>query len=225
MMPMNPDAALSEIERGSIMAGMRGNFPPDIALAVTAALMESEINVFEFTMNSTRALEAMQAAKREYGDAAVVGMGTVLDAEMAKRVLDAGADFVVAPSFSPAVVELTHAAGVLAVPGVMTPTEIVDAWALGAKLLKIFPIGNLGIDYFKSVRGPLDHVKFICNGGINSENIPLFLKAGAVACGLAGWLTGDGSMPLETIRDRARQVRAIVNHAKGISPVERVASA
>lgn len=224
-MPMNAALALSEIERGSIMAGMRGNFPPEIALHVTAAIMEADINVFEFTMNSTKAIEAMQAAKREYGDAAVVGMGTVLDAQTAKRVLDAGADFVVAPSFSPAVVELAHAAGVLAVPGVMTPTECVNAWGMGAQLLKIFPIGNLGIDYFKSVRAPLDHMKFICNGGINSENIPLFLKAGAVACGLAGWLTGDGSMPLDTVRDRARQVRAIVNSAKGISPVERVASA
>lgn len=218
MMPMNPDAALSEIERGSIMAGMRGNFPPDIALAVTAALMESEINVFEFTMNSTRALEAMQAAKREYGDDACVGMGTVLDADTARRALDAGADFVVSPSFSREMVATAQQADVLAIPGVITPTEAVDAWATGAKLLKIFPIGVLGVDYFKAVRGPLDQMAFCCNGGMDETNVGTFIKAGALACGLAGWLTGDGSMPLDTIARRAQVLRDIVDAARSGSP-------
>ncbi len=217
---MDAAAALDRIEQGALMAGMRGNFPPDVALAHAAALIDAgQINVFEFTMNSVRAIEAMQATKNAYGDEAVVGMGTVLDAETAQRVLDAGADFIIAPSFSPEVVNLVHQAGVLAVPGVMTPTEAVNAWGLGAKLLKIFPIGALGLDYFKAVRGPLDQIKFICNGGMNDQNVGDFLKAGAVACGMAGWLTGNGSMPLSQVASRARVLRQIVTSLRTGQPI------
>lgn len=215
---MNAQLAFDEISRGGLMSAMRGNFPPATALEVTRALLKNGINVFEFTMNSAQPLEAMQAAKREYGTDAVVGMGTVLDAETAQRALDAGADFVVAPSFNRQVVEVAQAADVLAIPGIITPTEAVDAWATGAKLLKIFPIGVLGVDYFRAVRAPLDHIAFCCNGGMDESNVGAFIKAGATACGIAGWLTGDGSMPLETIAHRARILREIVDSTRTGQP-------
>lgn len=211
---MNIDTAYEVIERCGLMAALRGHFPPDNALRVTNVLLENGVNVFEFTMNSDQAIEAMQAAKRAYGDDACVGMGTVLDAATAARVLDAGADFIVSPSFSPEVVRAVQAADVLVAPGVITPTECVDAWALGVRLLKIFPIGPLGVDYFTSVRAPLDHIRFMCNGGTNDVNVREFIQAGAVACGMADWLTGDGHMPLETIGQRARRLRQVVEEAR-----------
>jgi 2-dehydro-3-deoxyphosphogluconate aldolase / (4S)-4-hydroxy-2-oxoglutarate aldolase len=217
---MDAQTVFDRIEHSGIMAGMRGGFPPEVALKISDTLIEAgQIDVFEFTMNSDRPLEAMQAVKRALGDTACVGMGTVLDADTARSVVEAGADFVIAPSFSPAVVEVAQKAGVLAVPGVITPTEIVDAWATGVKLLKIFPIGALGLEYFKAVRAPLNHVNFICNGGMNAENAAEFLKAGAVACGMAGWLTGDGSMPLNTIEQRGRLLREIVTRVRSGQPV------
>lgn len=211
---VDSQTAYVQIERSALMAGMRGAFPPSVALPVTAALIESEINVFEFTMNSERAIEAMQATKREYGDLACVGMGTVLDVETAQRVLDAGADFIVSPAFSPGVVKTALAADVLVAPGVMTPTECVDAWALGVKLLKIFPIGALGLGYFKAIRGPLNHMSFMCNGGMNDTNVPQFLNSGAVCCGMADWLTGDGTWPVEKVCERGRLLREIVTEAR-----------
>lgn len=211
---MNTQTAFDYVQRVGLMAGMRGYFPPHIALQVTGVLMGEGINVFEFTMNSEQAIEAMQAAKREYGADACVGMGTVLDAETATRVLDAGADFIVSPAFNRDVVRAAQEADVLVAPGVITPTECVDAWALGVKLLKIFPIGPLGIDYFKAIRGPLDHIQFMCNGGTNDVTVRQFMEAGAVACGMANWLTGDGHMPLETIRTRARLLRQIVQEVR-----------
>jgi len=176
--------------------------------------MEEGISVYEFTMNSAGAVEAMQAVKQEFGAEACVGMGTVLDVTTAQHVLDAGADFIVSPAFSPAVVKTAQAADVLVAPGVITPTEIVDAWAMGVKLLKIFPIGPLGLDYFKTIRGPLDHIKFMCNGGTNDITVRQFMEAGALACGMANWLTGDGHMPLDTIRSRARLLVQIVNEVR-----------
>lgn len=216
---MNAQTAFDWIARGGLMAAMRGSFPPPTALDVTGALLKNGISVFEFTMNSVQPLEAMQAAKHEYGDDACVGMGTVLDADTARRALDAGADFVVSPSFSREMVATAQRAGVLAIPGVITPTEAVDAWTTGAKLLKIFPIGVLGVDYFKAVRGPLDQMAFCCNGGMDETNVGAFIKAGALACGLAGWLTGDGSMPLDTIARRAQVLRDIVDAARSGSSV------
>ncbi len=211
---MNTQTGYEYVERSGIMAGMRGHFPPDVALKIVGVLVEEGINVFEFTMNSAQAIEAMQAAKRAFGDDICSGMGTVLDVETAQRVLDATPDFIVSPAFNPAVVELAQAADILIAPGVITPTECVDAWAMGVKLLKIFPIGPMGVDYFKAIRGPLDHMKFMANGGINPETVRQFMSAGAVACGTAAWLTGDGSLPLETIRQRACTVRSIVDEIR-----------
>lgn len=211
---MNAQSVYAVIEQRGLMAGMRGDFRPEKAVKVAGALLEEGINVFELTMNSPQAIDAMRAIKAEFGAEVCSGMGTVLDAETAQRVLDAGADFVVSPAFTPAVVERVVAADVLMAPGVITPSECVDAWAMGVKMLKIFPIGALGVDYFKSILGPLDHMKFMANGGINPETTRAFLQAGAVACGAANWLTGDGSWPLDKIRERARVLRAVVDEVQ-----------
>jgi 2-dehydro-3-deoxyphosphogluconate aldolase/(4S)-4-hydroxy-2-oxoglutarate aldolase len=204
------------------MAGMRGDFPPQKALKLAEVLVEEGIPIFEFTMNSTQAIESMKAVKAEFGADVCSGMGTVLDTETAKRVLDAGADFVVSPAFTPSVVEMVVAADILMAPGVITPSECVDAWAMGVKMLKIFPIGPLGVDYFKSIRGPLDHMRFMANGGINPETTRDFLKAGAVACGAANWLTGDGSWAPEKIRERAKMLHDVVEEVRTGQVVQRV---
>jgi len=209
---MNSLTAVDRIAQSAFMAGMRGHFPPATAIEIAHVLIEhGRINVFELTLNSANAIESMQSIKQAYGDNAVVGMGTVLDLESAKRVLDAGADFIVSPAFSRSVVDYVVNQDVLMAPGVITPTEAVDAWQMGVKLIKIFPIGTLGIDYFKAVRGPLDHIKFLANGGMNDSNAIDFLKAGAVACGMANWLTGDGHMALDVIARRAKILRDSVD--------------
>jgi 2-dehydro-3-deoxyphosphogluconate aldolase / (4S)-4-hydroxy-2-oxoglutarate aldolase len=211
---MNTQLAFDSVAQSGLIACLRGQFPPDGALRVAAVLMEAGINCFEFTINSVQPIEAMQAVKREYGAAAVVGMGTVLDTEMALRVLEAGGEMVISPAFNPAVIELAQRADVLMIPGVITPTEAVNAWDTGVKMIKIFPIGSLGVDYFKAVRAPLDHIQFCCNGGMDDSNVAAFIKAGAVACGMAGWLTGSGSMPLDEIRRRAQTLTHIVAKAR-----------
>jgi 2-dehydro-3-deoxyphosphogluconate aldolase/(4S)-4-hydroxy-2-oxoglutarate aldolase len=211
---MDSQTAYGFIEEGHLMSAIRGQFTVDVALATTAILMEQGIKVYEMTMNSVDPINVMQAVKREYGDEACVGMGTVLNLDDAKRVLDAGADFIVSPAFQPEIVQAVLAAGVLVAPGVITPSECVAAWDMGVKLLKLFPIGALGIEYFKAMFGPLNHMNFMCNGAMHADNARQFLQAGAVACGMAGWLTGDGTMPQETIRRRARLLRVAVEAAQ-----------
>jgi 2-dehydro-3-deoxyphosphogluconate aldolase/(4S)-4-hydroxy-2-oxoglutarate aldolase len=220
---MNSETSLRMIERCGVITVLRGKFPPAVALDVAQALINAGLDVFEFTMNSEQPLEAMRAVKDAFGDSVCVGMGTVLTPAMAQHALDADADMIVAPSFDPAVIALCHSQHVLAVPGVMTPTEIVNAWESGARLVKLFPMGTLGIDYLKAVLGPLNHISFICNGGIDDQNIGAFLKAGAKACGMGSWLTGDGSMPIEQITQRAHLLRSIVDAARTGQPSPRMA--
>ena len=201
---MNSSQAFNMIEAGGIVAGMRGAFPPDVALRVSETLMGEGIFAFEFMMNSVEPIAAMQAVKAEYGDDACVGMGTVLDVPTARAVLDAGADFAVSPAFQPEVVAAVLAQDILMGPGVATPSEAAAAWGMGVKLLKLFPIGALGIDYFKAVFGPLGHMSFMCNGAMTDQNAREFLSAGAVACGMGGWLVGDGTWSRSRLRSRAR---------------------
>lgn len=203
---MNSQKVLETIESVRFVAGARGAFPPAVILPMVEVLMEEGINIIELTMNSEQPIEAMQAIKKKYGDEACVGMGTVLDVPTAQRVLDAGADFVVSPVFQPEVVEFVLKNHVFMAPGVATPTEAITAWNMGVPLLKLFPIGALGLTYFKAMFAPLTHMKFMCNGAMNAELAHEFLEAGATACGMAGWLIASSTMSLDTIRNRVRQL-------------------
>lgn len=221
-MTMNAQTAYQHVDESGVVSGMRGAFPPKKALHVAKILMSHGIRCFELTMNSEQPIEAMQAIKAEFGDDACVGMGTVLSVDVATQVLDAGADFIVSPAFQPDVVQTVLDADTLVAPGIITPSEAVAAWDMGVKLLKIFPIGVLGLDYFKAIRGPLSHMKFMCNGGMHGENAYEFIKAGAVAAGMAGWLSGSGA-PLsdEVLHHRAKLVRDAVDAAKHGKPIVR----
>lgn len=219
---MGAQATLDKMETQGIIAGMRGAFPPAEALRVAKVMTQYGINGFELTMNSEQPIEAMQAIKREYGDDVCVGMGTIFDIETAKRVLDAGADFVVSPAFQPKIVEVVMSADVLMAPGVITPTEAVTAWGMGVKLLKLFPIGVLGVEYFKNIFAPLNHMKFMCNGAVDADNIHQLIKAGAVMAGMGGWLTGGGkALSDEMLHHRAELIRNAVDSAKSGQPMSR----
>jgi 2-dehydro-3-deoxyphosphogluconate aldolase/(4S)-4-hydroxy-2-oxoglutarate aldolase len=219
-MPMNAQEAYDLIEKTGVVAGTRGAFGPEVALRVCEILLGEGIKVFEFTMNSEQPIEAMQAVKKEFGDVACVGMGTVLNLETARRVLDAEPDFIVSPAFQPEIVSYVMEHDILMAPGVITPSEAVDAWEMGVKLLKIFPIGALGIEYFKAMFGPLNHMKFMCNGAVNADNVREFIQAGAIAGGMAGWLTGDGTWPDSKLRSRARVLLNSIAVARGETPLQ-----
>ena len=205
---------LEELLQRGLLAGMRGHFPPETALPVCAALVEEGITVFEFTMNSTQPIAAMQTVKAELGASAFCGMGTVLDADSARRVIDAGADFIVSPAFQPDVVQVALDANLLIAPGVLTPGECVRAWETGVPLLKYFPAEPLGPAAFRALRGPLNHMRFLVNGGISADNLRAYLDAGAACAGLSGWLTGTGAWPLAEIRARARRLRAALQQQR-----------
>lgn len=192
------------IEDGGIIAGLRGQFPPTVALQVCQTLLDEDIDVFEFTMNSVEPLAALQLVKAELGEEVVCGMGTVMSLDEAKAALDAGANFVMSPILQPEVVEFVESQNVMCVPGVMTATEAMLGWSLGVRLLKLFPVGPVGVEYFRALSAPLDPLRFSCHGATTDENAHEFILAGAVSVGMGSWLTGDGSWTESKLRSRAR---------------------
>lgn len=216
---MNADLSLAQIRQTRIITVMRGDFPPAKAVAICEVLLEAGLNVIELTYNSPDWREALPAVLEAFkDDGLLVGMGTVLNPAQVREALDLGAQFTVAPSLDPASVSTAHAAGVLMAPGVATPTEAVTAANYGCKLLKFFPADPLGLAYFKTMRGPLNHLDFTCNGNMHTGNIADFLAAGATACGVAGnGLAGQGSRPLSEIKAIAQDIAAIVKDADPLS--------
>jgi 2-dehydro-3-deoxyphosphogluconate aldolase/(4S)-4-hydroxy-2-oxoglutarate aldolase len=191
---------------------------PDLALRAARAVMAGGISVFEITMTVPDAPDVIRALVRELGDRALVGAGTVLNAAAAHQCIDAGAAFVVSPGLDPDTVIEAHGRGVPAMPGALTPTEVIAAWNLGADVVKIFPISAMGgAKYLRALRAPLPEVKMMPTGGITAANAAEFLAAGAVALGIGGELVDTAALAEgrdATITERARELRAVVQAAR-----------
>src|SRR6185437_15769940 len=120
-----------------------------------------------------------------------LGMGSVIDSEQAAESLEAGADFLVSPGVCPEVAVYALERGVACYPGALTPTELIDAWGLGAPAVKLFPASSGGVRYLKDVRAPLPQIPLVPTGGVALDQIADYIAAGAAAVGLGGPLVGD----------------------------------
>ena len=152
------------------------------------ALLAGGITMMEITMNTDGAAGMISRWREKYGEQAAIGAGTVLDLDMAKEAVDAGAQFIISPNLDEAVVDYGLKKGVSVWPGVMTPTEIVRAWKSGAEAVKIFPMGTLGWKYLAEIRAPLDKIPMMATGGVDLDNIADYFKAGACAVGMGSKL-------------------------------------
>ena len=164
------------------------------------------------------AVDLLAELKSEYGTKLLLGAGTVTTAEQADATIDAGAEFVVSPSFHPAVVAVTKARKKLSIPGALTPTEVVTAWDAGADYVKIFPCSAVGgASYLKSLLAPFPHLRLIPTGGVTLETAASFIKAGARALGVGGDLVNlaaiDQGRP-EAITETARAYLKVLAQAR-----------
>jgi 2-dehydro-3-deoxyphosphogluconate aldolase/(4S)-4-hydroxy-2-oxoglutarate aldolase len=148
------------------------------------------ITRLEFTLTNAHALVALGEVRREFGDGLVVGVGTVLDGDMAASSIEAGAQFLVTPTLVPDVIVVAKDRDVPIACGAFTPTEMLTAWRLGADLVKVFPAGQLGPGYIKDVLAPLPELKLVPTGGVNLDTSPAFLAAGAYTVAVGSQLVG-----------------------------------
>jgi 2-dehydro-3-deoxyphosphogluconate aldolase/(4S)-4-hydroxy-2-oxoglutarate aldolase len=178
------------------------------AHAVVKAMLAGGVTVVEVTMTVPGAVDLLKELRNEYGTKCLLGAGTVTTAKQAEATIEAGAEFVVSPSFHPEVVAVTKARKKLSIPGALTPTEVITASEAGADYVKIFPCSAVGgASYLKSLLAPFPHLKLIPTGGVTLGTAESFLRAGARALGVGSDLVNlasiDAGTP-ETITETAR---------------------
>ena len=214
---MSTSQIRDRIVESGVIAVLRGVHEDDV-VPVARAIHDAGVDALEVTADGTRAIEKIAAIDRELeGTDALVGAGTVLDATTARSAIDAGAQFVVSPHTSLGVIQTCNRQGVLAAPGVMTPTEAVTAMEAGADVLKLFPAGTVGPGHISAIRGPLGDVDVIPTGGVDADNAIDYLEAGAVAVGAGSALVDydaieDGDM--DRVRDTAAAFVEAVDEAR-----------
>ena len=176
---------------------------PAGAVDASRRLLEAGLRCVEIAFTTPRAAEAIRAVAEQAPPDAVVGAGTVLDPVDAAAAVEAGARFLVAPDLRASVVRAAHHHGVPVLPGAGTVTEVRQALRLGADAVKIFPASHLGPRWLRDVRAALPRIPVVPTGGVTAADVPEWIIAGAVACGIGSWLTeGDDA----TTRSRVAQV-------------------
>lgn len=160
------------------------------AMKVADAFLDGGVNIIEVTFSVPGATEVVKALTDKLGDKALIGTGTVLDPETARRAILAGSEFIVSPTYSKELIAMSRRYAKPCIPGALTPTEILDAYTLGSDAVKVFPCGTIGgASYLKSVRAPLPQIPLVPTGGVNLETAGPLLDAGAFALGVGGAIT------------------------------------
>ncbi|MGG4553334.1 bifunctional 4-hydroxy-2-oxoglutarate aldolase/2-dehydro-3-deoxy-phosphogluconate aldolase [Paenibacillus humicus] len=177
--------AFEQLKQERIIAILR-HVPDEQADGLIAALDRAGVVFVEATLNSDGALGMISRWREQYGDRMRIGAGTVLDVNMAKEAVSAGAEYLIAPNLDEAIVNYAREQSIDVYPGAMTPSEIVRAWNAGATAVKIFPMASMGLAYLREIRAPLSHIPMIATGGVRLDNIQQFIQAGVTAVGLGG---------------------------------------
>jgi 2-dehydro-3-deoxyphosphogluconate aldolase/(4S)-4-hydroxy-2-oxoglutarate aldolase len=180
-MPMETKA---RIEKTGLVPVLRASSAEE-GHALVEALLAGGVNVIEVTMTVPGAVELLRELKNNYGDALLLGSGTVTDARQAKATIEAGAEFVVSPSLHLDVIAATKEMGKVSIPGAFTPTEVITAWRAGADYVKVFPCSAAGgASYLKALRAPFPDLRLIPTGGVTLSTAAEYLSAGASALGV-----------------------------------------
>ena len=191
----------------------------DEAARVIDAIRAGGVSVLEITMTVPGAVGLIAEVARRVGNDAVVGAGTVLDAETARAVILAGARFVVSPALDLATIACCRRYGVPVAPGALTPTEVVAAWQAGADIVKVFPANAVGgASYIKALKAPLPQIELCPTGGVSLETAADFIKAGASALGVGNDLVDLKALragQAQAITDKAKRFVEIVKTARG----------
>ena len=189
------------------------------ATRAVEAICAGGIPILEITMTVPNATSVIRHVVREHGNSALIGAGTVTTGEQAEQCIRAGAEFLVSPGMSTHVLAVAQACAKLAIPGALTPTELMHAQDNGAKLIKIFPCGNVGgAKYLQSLRGPFPNVALIPTGGVSASNATDYIAAGAFALGVGGDLINAAALRegnLAKITRAARELVEAVRAARG----------
>jgi 2-dehydro-3-deoxyphosphogluconate aldolase/(4S)-4-hydroxy-2-oxoglutarate aldolase len=193
---MNREDVRASIREIGIVPSVRVN-SAELARFAAETVYSAGIPIVEITLTVPNALDVINDLASRYSDLAV-GAGTVLDEDLARAAINAGARFLTSPGLVPEVVAYARKAEVVVFPGTMTPTEVITAWKAGSDFVKIFPTAPVGgVQYIRALKVPLPQIPLIVSGGVNQLTALEFISAGATALGVGGEL-----LPLEALTFR-----------------------
>lgn len=216
------DELIQSIKSQKVIAIIRGVYG-DECVKLAQALYAGGITLIEVTYDQSRqggltdTTETIRQLVSSLKGKMTVGAGTALSSGQVDMAFEAGGQFIVSPDVNADVIQRTRSLGMISIPGAMTPTEVLNAYKLGADFVKVFPANNLGAAYIKALRSPINHVPLLVVGGISENNVAEFLAAGAAGAGVGGklvnkeWIrAGQFFKITETARqlvENARQLR------------------
>ncbi|AOQ25119.1 KHG/KDPG aldolase [Moorella thermoacetica] len=190
------------------------NIKEEQLLKVVDVFEETGIKVAEITLNDPEAFRLLAVLTKRYSKNMLLGAGTVTSVEAARLAIEAGAKFIVMPTMMPDVIQACKDLKVSVIPGAFSPTEIHQAYRLGADIIKVFPANSLGTSYFREMQGPMPEIPLAAVGGVTLENGRAFLEAGARALGVGSSLTPRDILAKEDwpkLAELAKQFKELVN--------------
>ncbi|KRB83475.1 bifunctional 2-keto-4-hydroxyglutarate aldolase/2-keto-3-deoxy-6-phosphogluconate aldolase [Noviherbaspirillum sp. Root189] len=204
---------LQQIVGCKLIAIVRSNSSA-AALATAEACIEGGATTIEVAFTTPDALDVIKTLVDRHHDQALIGAGTVLDAETARMAILAGAGFLLAPNLNVDVIRVCNRYQVVSIPGISTPSEAVQALESGADFLKVFPSEIYGPEYFKALKAPLPHAPLIPSGGVSLNNVDAWFQHGAVAVSAGSSLTGPGAHgDYAAVTENARKFVAAVSRS------------
>jgi 2-dehydro-3-deoxyphosphogluconate aldolase/(4S)-4-hydroxy-2-oxoglutarate aldolase len=210
---MDKQAVRERILEIGVVPVIRASTPAEARLAARA-VSQGGIPIVEITMTVPGAIDVIRELAKSPGAELLVGAGTVLNVETARRCIDAGAQFLVSPGLNLPTIEFAVKEGKLMAAGALTPTEVITAWEAGSDFVKVFPCGQVGgAKYIKALKGPLPQILLVPTGGVNLNTAAEFLEAGAAALGVGGELVQPEALKsgnAQVIVENARKFLALV---------------
>jgi 2-dehydro-3-deoxyphosphogluconate aldolase/(4S)-4-hydroxy-2-oxoglutarate aldolase len=206
------------IEEIGIMPSVRVK-SQELAQFAAETVYSAGIPIIEITLTTPNALSVINDFAKRYPDFAI-GAGTVLDEDLARRAVDAGARFLTSPGFVPEVVVYARKMDVVVFPGAMTPSEIIAAWKAGSDFVKIFPTAPVGgVQYVRALKVPLPQIPLIVTGGVNQVTALEYILAGATAIGVGGELLPTEALAFRQenrIHELARRFLTMVKEGRAM---------
>jgi 2-dehydro-3-deoxyphosphogluconate aldolase / (4S)-4-hydroxy-2-oxoglutarate aldolase len=214
---VNKQEVRSRIEEVGIIPAVRAFSPAD-ALFAAEAVSRGGIPIVEVPLTVPEAYKVISYLVQNAPDV-IVGAGSVLDVETARRCLDAGAQFLTSDGLDPETVKFAVKADAVVIPGTLTPTDVIAAWKLDPDFVKVVPCGQVGGDsYIRALKAMFPAVPLIAAGGVNQQTASNFIVAGAVALGIGAELIPREAIQLrqpDRIAELARRFTGFVNNARG----------
>lgn len=214
---MTKDEIISGLLTPGVVAIIRADNSEQL-IDASRALIDGGVSGIEVTMTTPNALQVIADVTRVFGNKALVGVGSVLDAKTAQAALEAGAQYVVTPVLKPEVIAFCKSVNKPIFSGSYSPTEAQTGYELGADFVKIFPADGLGPKYISAIRGPLPHLKIVPTGGVDVNTAGEFIKAGCVAVAAGSTLVSKDILKnkdWKKLTDLAGQFLAAVAKARG----------